>query len=182
MKPFEPIENFIEGFGSLSRDVFVDRFENPFIVVNLPSAAADSDDSTSTRHKKSTKRTVMSGEESEKSHLVTLVAEVTKADQNAAGSLITVGRSEENDVPLGNPSISSHHANFYLDPNTRVSSIEDVGSSYGTIVDGKSLPPGKILPLKSGTTIVFARTIQCTFLYPKEFFDYIQALVRLRKG
>ncbi|MHC4599554.1 MAG: FHA domain-containing protein [Planctomycetota bacterium] len=183
MELYEKISTFIENYGNLDRNVFLARFDNPFLVINIPITAGSSVDTSALgTSPKADSRTVLSEEEKKSGPLLTLVAEVAKSDHDATGGLIAVGRAQESDVVLPNRSISRHHANFYLEKNSGSASIEDVGSSYGTVVDGQPLAPGKTLPLKSGTTIIFAKSIQCTFLYPNEFYDYIQALARLRRG
>ena len=183
MELYEKISTFIESYGNLDRNVFLTRFDNPFLVINIPVTAGSSVDTSALgASPKADNRTVLSEEKRKTGSLLTVVAEVAKSDQDATGGLITVGRAQENDMVLPNRSISRHHANFYIDRNSGSASIEEVGSSYGTVVDGQPLAPGKTLPLKGGTTIIFAKSIQCTFLFPNEFYDYIQALARLRRG
>ncbi|QDQ11864.1 FHA domain-containing protein [Streptomyces spectabilis] len=54
------------------------------------------------------------------------------------GGQIRVGRSAQADVPLDDPDVSRLHCAVTLDPDGRVT-VEDLGSTNGTAVDGRAL-------------------------------------------
>lgn len=59
-------------------------------------------------------------------------------------SRITVGRAQNSDVVLMEPSVSNHHAWFGSDPQGSLT-IQDAGSKNGTWVDGRRIPPGEVV-------------------------------------
>ncbi len=63
-----------------------------------------------------------------------------------AGSL-TVGRGSKCDVIIESGSVSRHHANLVLGTNV---TVEDMGSSNGTIVEGAKIPPKQPVALVIG--------------------------------
>ena len=48
---------------------------------------------------------------------------------------LTLGRGSENDVALGDPSVSRQHARIQVENG--VPMLEDAGSSHGTFLDGR---------------------------------------------
>ena len=63
-----------------------------------------------------------------------------------AGTL-TIGRASKCDVVIDSGSVSRHHANLYVGPDTE---IEDNASSNGTYVDGAKLPANQRVVLTIG--------------------------------
>jgi pSer/pThr/pTyr-binding forkhead associated (FHA) protein len=62
----------------------------------------------------------------------------------------SIGRAQDNDLTITNPTISSHHARIYT--YLTASYIEDLNSTNGTFVDGKRvtkhiLKPGNVIKL-----------------------------------
>jgi hypothetical protein len=53
-----------------------------------------------------------------------------------ADRIETLGRREENDVIVEDPSVSSRHAEFTWQSGPRVVAIRDVGSTNGTFING----------------------------------------------
>src|SRR4051812_20463930 len=64
------------------------------------------------------------------------------------GSVATIGRGAPNTVQLDDPSVSRTHARIFVDDGHAV--LEDVGSSYGTTVNGRAVT--EPLELHDGTT------------------------------
>ena len=63
---------------------------------------------------------------------------------------VTIGRSQDNDLRLSEPTVSSYHAKIFTYLNA--SYIEDLQSSNGTFINGKriekhTLKPGDVLKL-----------------------------------
>jgi anti-anti-sigma factor len=65
-----------------------------------------------------------------------------------AGDQLTCGRSRENYLVLGDPSVSRRHARFERRPDGVV--LGDLGSSNGTYVNDESVPPESPRPLHDG--------------------------------
>ncbi|MGQ0503891.1 MAG: FHA domain-containing protein [Myxococcaceae bacterium] len=52
---------------------------------------------------------------------------------------LTVGRADDSDLTVHEPSVSSRHASFHWDPTQKLCSIKDLGSRNGTFVNAKRL-------------------------------------------
>lgn len=64
---------------------------------------------------------------------------------------VTIGRGEDNDVVIDQPSISEHHAR--LDLAEGVWTVTDLGSVNGTVVDGESAAAA--VPIATGSALRF---------------------------
>src|SRR5215471_6298181 len=67
----------------------------------------------------------------------------------ARGSL-TVGRSRECDIAIDHPSVSRKHVAIHVDA---VVTVEDLGSSNGTVLNGKRLKAGEPQRLPAGAVV-----------------------------
>ena len=63
----------------------------------------------------------------------------------------TIGRTPENDIVIGHPQVSSHHA--FLHQIGGALFIEDRGSGNGTFVRGQRIPPNQKIAVQSGEKI-----------------------------
>ena len=94
------------------------------------------------------------------------VRRVVKAPRVAnVTPMITVGRAANNDVILGDDSVSNFHAYFTLDRS--VWHLADAESSNGTRVDGQLIEHAT--PLGEDTPVAFG-SIRCRFLLPGAFY------------
>jgi hypothetical protein len=75
------------------------------------------------------------------------------------GAGIKVGRSSENDVVIPEYSMSQAHCEFRFE-FMRIT-LMDIGSTNGTMLNGKRLPVDKPVPLKDGATLVLGRFRFC---------------------
>jgi len=66
---------------------------------------------------------------------------------------VTVGRDDDNDIALADPTVSGQHARLLWQQGRWV--IEDLTSSNGTYVNKKSLKPGEQVPLVIGDCVRF---------------------------
>lgn len=62
---------------------------------------------------------------------------------------VTLGRAGDNAVRLADPTVSRHHARIV--PRDNGVQVEDIGSSYGTLVDGR--PINEPVPARDGSEI-----------------------------
>ena len=76
----------------------------------------------------------------------------------AAGSW-SIGRAMENDFVLGDPTVSSRHAQLNAQPGVLL--VTDIGSSNGTFVNGARLQPHLAAPLRAGDRLQLG---QCEFV------------------
>lgn len=77
---------------------------------------------------------------------------------------LVLGRGEEVDVPLADPSVSSRHARVRWDGWKREAWLEDLGSTNGTLLNGQpvagevQLSEGNVLTLGDETAFLFMKT------------------------
>jgi two-component system cell cycle response regulator len=93
------------------------------------------------------------------------------------GGCVTVGRSPESLLQFGDPSISRHHATLTTDGG-RVKLV-DLGSTNGTLLNGKRIGPIEMIELSDGdrlqlgtsTLLKFARPDALEEKFCRELFD-----------
>ncbi len=78
-----------------------------------------------------------------------------KKVQASFPSMITVGRTQNNDIVVPDTSISKFHAFFRVTGGVVV--VADAGSRNGTFVAGRALPPKQPMPLRAGEHLQLAR-------------------------
>jgi two-component system, NtrC family, response regulator AtoC len=69
---------------------------------------------------------------------------------------VTVGRAEDVELRISDPSISRHHVKLHVGERLRV---EDLGSANGTSVRGRTLNPGETVDVTPGDIIELGRTM-----------------------
>ncbi|MBV2154208.1 FtsK/SpoIIIE domain-containing protein [Kitasatospora sp. SUK 42] len=71
------------------------------------------------------------------------------------GREIRIGRSGEADVPIDDPDVSRLHLSLHLGEDGRIA-VRDLGSTNGTTLDGRIVPPGPAetaVPLENGALL-----------------------------
>lgn len=68
----------------------------------------------------------------------------------------TLGRSDENNLTVGDPAVSSRHAR--LEAHSGVLAVADVGSSNGTFINGARLAPNSPAILREGDRLTLGQT------------------------
>ena len=99
--------------------------------------------------------------------------------EGAAGfpSLVTLGRSEGNDICFNAPGVSKYHAYVRIGPASP--ELVDAGSTFGTSHNGRKLQPrGTPVPLMSGDDVVLGESVGMLFLSADALYDYLQELLR----
>jgi hypothetical protein len=134
---------------SLTRDQFKGRFDCFFLCSDLGVARPDKPQRTA----------VFSAEENTASFTGPLpgppfAAPLIKV-QDHFPSMITLGRTQNNDVVVPDTSISKFHAFFRVAPG--LFEVADAGSRNGTFVGDKRLEPKVMTRLKPGEFVRFAR-------------------------
>lgn len=85
-----------------------------------------------------------------------------RRDSNAFAMMITLGRAPNNDLVIPDQRVSKFHA--YFRKLGQQWMINDANSMNGTWVDGQPIPSDRSAPLKSGSTIRLAETLEMIFL------------------
>lgn len=86
------------------------------------------------------------------SRLIALGPRGSGSDLELTRGHMTLGRSHSNDLVLSEPSVSRVHASLTVDYDGRVS-VQDLGSSAGTTVNGRPISGSVIL--RSGDVVAF---------------------------
>lgn len=68
------------------------------------------------------------------------------------GGMLRIGRHQDNDIVLPDPSISRFHATVRWDPELERPLLYDNGSQNGTLVDGKEIR-GQAAPIRHGSRL-----------------------------
>lgn len=104
-----------------------------------------------------------------------------KSEANAFSAMVTVGRAGNNDIVLPYEGISKFHAYFAQSPQGWT--VADAGSTNGTFVLGKQLPPNAPLPLQlkgmRAVEITFSTTISCQLHTTESFWVIVSSLSAL---
>ena len=106
---------------------------------------------------------------------------IVKTERNSFGHMITLGRSDNNDVVIEHPSVSKFHAFFSRGAKGNRYSISDADSRFGTFVEDHRLRPSKAQVLNSGETLAFGKGSKFGFYLPGDFYDYLKVLQGLGK-
>lgn len=99
-----------------------------------------------------------------------------KSERNHFAGMITLGRADNNDVIIEDPSVSKFHAFFKVEPTGRRWSLHDAGSTYGTFAKGHRLDPDDAYLLTSGDAITFSGTTTLVFYAPEDLYDVLRLL------
>jgi pSer/pThr/pTyr-binding forkhead associated (FHA) protein len=85
--------------------------------------------------------------------------------QDAFPSMITLGRTHNNDIVIDDVQVSKFHAYFKLEGD-RIE-LTDAGSSNGTLVNGTALEPKTTCVVSPGDLLVFG-PLEFVLLQPAE--------------
>jgi hypothetical protein len=94
-----------------------------------------------------------------------------------ARAVFSVGRDPENDVVIGDDTVSRFHA--FLRCDAGQFSVVDNFSSNGTQLNGQPVPTkaeGAPMPVPTGSTVVFG-SVSLTFLNAEEFVAHLDVFV-----
>ena len=142
------LHDFSEQFGSLG-DEFLLHFKHPFLVEEGKLAFTDDEDSGD-RH----------------------VFYLGVVEEN---SRLVVGRSRKVEVTIPNTNVSSKHLAIRPPPSPRQPwTLEDLGSTNGTYLNGKSIQRGQPAPIKNEDVIGFGPVVSFLFLEPPTFMQYLR--------
>lgn len=101
------------------------------------------------------------------------VAFVAKRPGNAYAHLVSVGRSERNDVTIGVDSVSKVHGYFVRDGDGWA--FNDHGSTNGSFLDGERLEPGEKTSLYSGCTLRLGLEVTVEYRESEDLWRHLLA-------
>ena len=177
---FHPsLEQFKALHGNVSKEKFLGKFHDPFLVVDLGGLMVENL-GFRTLASTSQERPTELREKAAASSPRPVVAILAKTGRNSFNNMITLGRAGNNDVVVPHASISKFHSFFRKDFSTGLLSVWDAGSKYGTSLNGVLVKQGLGAPLESGATLLLARSVQATFFTPDEFYEYMYLVAKLK--
>ncbi len=94
----------------------------------------------------------------------------------SGGAMITLGRTNNNDLVLPDERVSKFHG--YFQPNGEGWTFTDAGSTNGTSIDGSPIIPLRPYPLDAGSTLLLSSEVTLVFLFPGQ----VVRLLRDRTG
>lgn len=103
---------------------------------------------------------------------------VIKSDRNKFTNMITIGRTQNNDIVLEESSVSKFHA--YLQQKDGRWYLSDAGSRFGCTVDGVALAD-KSVEVDCKSQIVFGTGLSMKLYSSREFYDFVRVLRGLGK-
>jgi hypothetical protein len=178
------LEEFSQQHSGMSEEEFLERYTHPFLVVNLEggvpmlygrlacaTTAIDEDEDG--------KPKTQTGSEPLDARNRIIVAPVIKSGRNKFGHMITVGRTNQNDIILPAKSVSKFHAYFQTNQDSGEFMVTDANSRFGTVVQGGELEGGITRTLENGSTLVFGMVARSTFLMPSYFFGYMHLNLKI---
>lgn len=173
------IDDFIASYSAMDRNVFLARFDGPFLVIRLAIPVSSPGESVEPASGKST-----IFEEKKKrptSRITAYVVAIQDLEGVSAEGQILIGRGVGNHIPIPNASVSRRHAVLHVDTLLSKGSVSDAGSSYGTTLNGVPLEAGKTEKIRSGSVIVLGQSVHVTFLSANNFFDYLHTVLDSRE-
>ena len=105
-----------------------------------------------------------------------LIFEVKKgaSKTNAFAMGITIGRTENNDVPIDDDSVSRFHA--WLEGDGKTWKLTDAESKNGSWMGPLRLQPKKSERVQDGARLRFG-DVELQFLLPDSFFEYLKKMM-----
>lgn len=172
MSELHSLEAFAVTADTRSQEAFEQRYPWPALTVRFTDPNAPPPDLSATADEES--MTALLGDPRQRCHLAFLV----KSERNPFGSIISVGRSPQNDICLPQRSVSKVHATFSKVGETW--RVTDRTATHGLFVDRIELPPGESAELDDGTLISFGTDVEATFHLPHGLWDYVTWYQRRR--
>lgn len=92
------------------------------------------------------------------------VLRLTKDGGGSGSAMITLGRTNNNDLVLPDERVSKFHG--YFQKSGEVWTFTDAGSTNGTCIDGNPIVPMRAYPLEAGSTLLLSSEVVIVFLLP----------------
>jgi pSer/pThr/pTyr-binding forkhead associated (FHA) protein len=146
------------------KDALASTFRDPVLLVLPEAINLEGDTVTVTREEAGGAPTNFDGPQS-------LVVPIRRRIAKSTEPRISFGRSSICDVVLAYTPVSKHHGHF--EERLGVWHVVDVGSTNGTILDGKKVPHGGAM-LRDGSVLQFGHVF-ARFYGPRAFVELLRA-------
>lgn len=159
-------DEFVRAHADQPREDFLDEVRDPHLLIpSLAASAGDDPSSFATmRFVPGTSRAVREG--------AMIIPVRKRRDSNAFAMMITLGRAPNNDLVIPDQRVSKFHA--YFRRLGQQWTINDANSMNGTWVDGQRISPDRSAPLRSGSTIRIADTLELVFLDAQALYERLK--------
>lgn len=100
-----------------------------------------------------------------------------RKDGGGSGSaMITLGRTNNNDLVLPDERVSKFHG--YFQKSGEAWTFTDAGSTNGTCLDGNPIVPMRPYPLEAGATLLLSSEVTLVFLLPGQVVRLLRDGIR----
>lgn len=166
----KPLQDYIALARNTARTEFVRRLEGPLLVVAKQRQEPRAADET----KIGNQEVSLSASRLARLHAGSEVIATNEKPRRVADA-ISLGRADDNDVPLADDTISGHHAELVLDDVTGRVTLEDLGSTNGTEHNDEPVHPGKPVDLSDGDVVCLGDAVYL-FFTPGGFHDALRLI------
>jgi hypothetical protein len=157
------LAEFVRGHKLMSQDEFLAAVTVPYLVLN---AAAMGESTPALVMTQTSEQLLGAAQELRVAPLA------KRPGANTFSMMVTVGRTDNNDIVIKHTVVSKFHAYFRTvgDGYTLV----DAGSLNGTWLDGKRCAPERSYPLKSGCQIKLGGAVVAEYMDPEDLYRLVQ--------
>ena len=166
--PAQYLDEYLRELKRDGEEAFRSRYQVPVLIVT--KAGGELQDKAAANE--ATVMASSSGWRLQELSLLNRVFPVTKGPFNVPGPVV-LGRSDSSDVSVPEESISKRHCTFEV--TEQGMRVVDIGSTNGTSVAGKPLPPHEPYVLTGGETLDIGN-FSFLFHTPESFVGYLNQL------
>lgn len=171
----ETISDYVELGQKMTQEQFVTKFPDPFLVqVSVPREGDELTNPMFMTSRAPAKDIEVAARSC--SPPTALVFRAMKRGKNAFASMITVGRTNSNDIDLVLRGVSKFHAYFSKDKKTGAYSLTDVNSTNGSFLNGDRLTPQEPHEVRDGDTVRFNGSMEFKLYSPSRFYVRLKAI------
>ncbi|RME02396.1 MAG: FHA domain-containing protein [Planctomycetota bacterium] len=161
----------MEKYKDYSEEEFLKEYPGPLLVTDEEVEEAESELPSRTDDISNLVAEVLRAPHKIADPSVRKVIAVRKNSQDSYEKMITLGRTDNNDIVLKLPYISKFHAYFLKLPDGRYA-ISDAESFNKTMVNDQELKPHEKRQLEFGDRITIGNKLSCTYFPPRAFYEY----------
>jgi pSer/pThr/pTyr-binding forkhead associated (FHA) protein len=145
------VHDFIDAATKLDREAFCSQLPTSVLIAALPESRESFQSDPTRMLTLDDPRTGMQANPLDRS---ARVLELRSMDPKPNG-LVSIGRSEDNDIVLQDETVSAKHATFLIDPELGHPGIQDLESTNGTWINETQMTPWRLTKLRDGDALAF---------------------------
>jgi hypothetical protein len=164
----QPLQSFFVAVRKHNVESFAKRFPEPML---LYLATITGGSAGVTTHRMSVEEAAQKrGSEAQALGRDQRVAVVRKSPRNPIASQIAIGRGDDNDIIVQEPTVSKQHA--FLEQRGAIWYLSDLDSANGTFVSGRRLDANDSAPVVDDAILALG-SCELRFLLPMSFHAYV---------